>query len=789
IIRGEMVGDVLNKLLACSLSEKEAGGFELRTDDVKASKEECEWSLFGKVVGDIPASIMGVKRTMSSIWRLQKSMEVKEISSNYFQFIFSSMEDKAKVAAGNNWLFENQYLILTEWNDGLHSNHPCFEEINIWVQVMNVPLNWMCTEAGMRIGQIFNKVKNVVVCKVGGEAGSFFKILVALNLKEPIPRCTVVKLGEQSTMVAFRYERLVNLCYYCGRIGHLDRGCLQRDEDIDKGKPREGQFGEWLKVKETYHGGRNYFASSSEAKSAPPQQHSNHDSIVSASVTPMKFSNQQPEAAMESEEKDQGAELEPQNSQALLIVPTAVESCPNLMEMVVEGQQTQVENSEIGLSVLPTLIQNSGDCVQETGGLRKGALWKRKKSSVGRLLRMDEITVCRKLGFGSRWHLGPPRGSRGGLLVLWDVNTEIKQIVANDFCVQMEAKGPGMREWNWLIFVYLSTDRRERASQWEFLEMARLNWGRCWTIAGDWNDIVNNEEKRGGVRRQESSFRGFRSFIHNMGMHEVEQKGAFFTWGNNREGDGYVEERLEKIFTSYDWMVAYPKMEVANFYRTASDHNVLMMDTDMEVGRYKKRFAFDKLWAKVDGVQDAVTPGWQIAVEGSAMYQVHQKIKSTRMALLAWHKPIHRNSEKAVITLTGKLEELIKGGHERNWEEWYDLKAELDRAHQEEEAYWRMKSRAMWLKEGDRNSRFFHAVVAQRRKSNSIQRLVTGEGVICASKESIVHHLEGFYSNLFSSDGSYEEDEILQHIPCSISDELNNNLISPVEEMEVKEAL
>ncbi|CAA0812899.1 Protein of unknown function (DUF793 [Striga hermonthica] len=130
-----------------------------------------------------------------------------------------------------------------------------------------------------------------------------------------------------------------------------------RAEDIEKGKPREGQFGEWLKVKETYHGGRSYFASSSEAKSAPPQQHSNHDSIVSASVTPVQFSNQQPEAAMESEEKDQGAELEPQNSQALLIVPTAVESCSNLMEMVVEAMPTTdlhdgSSSSTFGFSIL-----------------------------------------------------------------------------------------------------------------------------------------------------------------------------------------------------------------------------------------------------------------------------------------------------------------------------------------------------------------------------------------------------------------------------------------------------
>ncbi|CAA0828005.1 Unknown protein [Striga hermonthica] len=223
---------VLQQLFKMSLSAKEAGEAEITGDDIKSSDEECNRSLFGKVVGDRHAGLLGIKRTMGAIWRMQYSMEVKEISEIFFQFIFLSQEDKKKVSAGHNWMYGNQYLILKEWFHGLHSNHSCFDEITLWVQVLNVPLNWMSTEVGQKVGRIFNKVKNVIVCKVGGDVGSFLKLLVAIDLKEPIPRCTSIKLRNQKVMVAFRYEKLVNLCYYCGMIGNLDRSCSKRLRDF-----------------------------------------------------------------------------------------------------------------------------------------------------------------------------------------------------------------------------------------------------------------------------------------------------------------------------------------------------------------------------------------------------------------------------------------------------------------------------------------------------------------------------------------------------------------------------
>ncbi|CAA0820085.1 Unknown protein [Striga hermonthica] len=114
----------------------------------------------------------------------------------------------------------------------------------------------------------------------------FLKILVVVDTKEPIPRCTNVKLGDERVRVSFRYERLVDLCYYCGRIGHLDRNCGERMEDIDKKKVKEGQFGERLKTTEKFPGGRSSYASSSDVKANQPIFNSNQNPLGSECETP-----------------------------------------------------------------------------------------------------------------------------------------------------------------------------------------------------------------------------------------------------------------------------------------------------------------------------------------------------------------------------------------------------------------------------------------------------------------------------------------------------------------------
>jgi len=45
-----------------------------------------------------------------------------------------------------------------------------------------------------------------------------------------------------------------------------------------------------------------------------------------------------------------------------------------------------------------------------------------------------------------------------------------------------------------------------------------------------------------------------------------------------------------------------------------------------------------------------------------------------------------------------------------------------------EELFWRLKSRSLWLKEGDKNTNFFHNFANSRREKNSIWKIKNGNG-------------------------------------------------------------
>lgn len=69
----------------------------------------------------------------------------------------------------------------------------------------------------------------------------------------------------------------------------------------------------------------------------------------------------------------------------------------------------------------------------------------------------------------------------------------------------------------WIVFVHASIDARGRKKQWEFYRTEDSN-GDLDGSWGDFDDIINHEEKKGEKRRHESSFFDFRSFISKMQM-------------------------------------------------------------------------------------------------------------------------------------------------------------------------------------------------------------------------------------------------------------------------------
>lgn len=158
----------------------------------------------------------------------------------------------------------------------------------------------------------------------------------------------------------------------------------------------------------------------------------------------------------------------------------------------------------------------------------------------------------------------------------------------------------------WIIFIYASAIDEVRREQWEILKVKRNSWGNKWIMGGDFNEIVSHEDKNGGNRRGDGSFRPFKTFICEMGMGEIVHRGRRWTWANNRKGEGFIEERLDMFFGSADWLVDFARAEVQHLLNQASDHSMLLLDLLPHQQRIKSRFVFDSRWSRTKGCDETV---------------------------------------------------------------------------------------------------------------------------------------------------------------------------------------
>jgi len=95
----------------------------------------------------------------------------------------------------------------------------------------------------------------------------------------------------------------------------------------------------------------------------------------------------------------------------------------------------------------------------------------------------------------------------------------------------------------------------------------------------------------------------------------------------------------------------------------------------------------------------------------------------------------------------------------------------------------------MWLTAGDKNTRFFHLRASQRRKKNKIKRLKNFNGQFTEDDQEMGRITTSFYRNLYNSEGVSNMSEVLDTVPVKVTAAMNDQLIAPFEEREVKEAL
>lgn len=106
-----------------------------------------------------------------------------------------------------------------------------------------------------------------------------------------------------------------------------------------------------------------------------------------------------------------------------------------------------------------------------------------------------------------------------------------------------------------------------------------------------------------------------------------------------------------------------------------------------------------------------------------------------------------------------------------------------------EEIYWRQRSRAVWLKDGDKNTKYFHHKANQRNRRNAINQIKDSEGRWVRSQRCIEEVAEDYFTNLFSVGNTHMVEDVCSHIRRTLSGDNVSLLSSPFTREEVERAV
>ncbi|XP_074313483.1 uncharacterized protein LOC141648656 [Silene latifolia] len=237
----------------------------------------------------------------------------------------------------------------------------------------------------------------------------------------------------------------------------------------------------------------------------------------------------------------------------------------------------------------------------------------------------------------------------------------------------------------------------DRHLSWEHLRESRAkNDDIPWICIGDFNEILFATEMKGG-NHPHWQMNNFREVVDECGLRDVEFKGYDFTFDNGQEDTDNRQSRLDRAMGNDKWFDMFPRAKLIHIHREWSDHapiKVILQPRLERETRGGKLFRFEQTWELVE---------WKGISIGNILRDIHSK----RRCL----KRLNEGSQSARVISERK--KIMK-----------DITALL----RQEDIFWRQRSRTLWLKYGDTNTKYFYQKVGQWKKKNHIAKLVDDNG-------------------------------------------------------------
>ncbi|KAJ0018154.1 hypothetical protein Pint_10775 [Pistacia integerrima] len=172
----------------------------------------------------------------------------------------------------------------------------------------------------------------------------------------------------------------------------------------------------------------------------------------------------------------------------------------------------------------------------------------------------------------------------------------------------------------------------------------------------------------------------------------------------------------------------------------------------------------------------------------STMVDVVGMIKECGLKLDAWNMTTFGHVQKKLQQAKQQLNQLYEGDCGSDVSVLNKAKEEVQLWLEKDEVMWRQRSKALWLKEGDHNSRYFHMKASQRSRKNRLVQIQDDKGQWQegSSKEKVILD---YFRDLFTSTNLNAFLDFLTVLRGKVTFHMNEALCREYTEVEVKDTL
>ncbi|XP_059295379.1 uncharacterized protein LOC132048699 [Lycium ferocissimum] len=381
----------------------------------------------------------------------------------------------------------------------------------------------------------------------------------------------------------------------------------------------------------------------------------------------------------------------------------------------------------------------------------------------------------------------------GKIWFFWNSNYRTSIISNTDQQITIKMSHSVSGKHLFITTIYAKCTAAERKDLWISLENVYLQVDGPWCLGGDFNVILNPSEKLGGKPHRMYKSLDFSSCMDNCELTDIGFMGPNFTWCNNRRPVKRIWKRLDRVFINDSWGQLFHNNIVRHLPRTGSDHRPLLINCHNAYKNGIKYFKFLDFWTEQPNFYQLVEETWNVRIFGNPMWILQQKLKILSKKLSQWSRDVIGNVYDEVNMWETKMHDLENLDSSINTEQ---TREDLNKGNAEyirwldmQDKLLKQKAHIKWTEEGDRNSKYFHCLIRDRRRRLQLHRIKNSNGNWVQGDEDIskaaIHHFE----HMFNLNHNFTDHDILNVIPNCINNDENEALIAIPDMEEIRNAV